>query len=395
MRTWLLVPLLAVIMAVAAGQAFAQPARTILLKIDGLHPDAIDRFELSNIKALRDRGAHAEEGVMIYPAHPTTGAYGDWHTTSFPNVSTLAGTAFLERRPTFLQHIVRARGKTLHAAGSASYRSLNDGFHYAMTVSGATDAEVIDFVVNIFEASGDVAFSRIMLQQTGNAGRVQSGKNLSDDPWAQNVFHPSSPFGQALKTADREIGRLIAFLSGRNQLDDTLFVVMGDGQSPKGWHLTLDEQSALTPIIFAGPGVAKGRAIPYAENIDVAPTIAALMKLKTPNTGGGAGRVLTAMLEAGEAKDHPRPLKTINAQIRSYRQLHAQALLAARNDPKMNLLLMELDHRLLSEHQFFTPERIMEWNEAEDLESMVSANAWVLETLRLALSEGVYRFGEF
>ena len=61
----------------------------------------------------------------------------------------------------------------------------------------------------------------------------------------------------------------------------------------------------------------------------------------------------------------------------------------------MNLLLMELQHELLSEHQFFTPERVMEWAEAGDLASMTAANDWVLETLRLALNDGVYRFGDF
>ena len=397
MRKRLPATLLAVmtVMAVgmAVGPAFGQPSRAILLKIDGLHPEAIDRFALSNIQALRDRGTRADEGVLLFPAHPTVGVYGAWHTTSFPNVSTLAGTAFLEQRPVFLQHVLRSRGKTLHAAGSAAYRSLNDGFDYVLTTSGVTDAEVIDFVIDTFEAAGDVVFSRIMLQRTGVAGRVQSGKNLSDDPWAQDIFHPDSPYARAIRQADEQVGRLAAFLAERGQLDDTLFIVMGDGQSPHGWHLTLDEQAALTPIIFAGPGVGQGRTIPYAENIDVAPTIAALMNLDPPNADGGAGRVLTGVFADGEAQDHPRPLATLNEQIRTYRQHHAQAVLAAAGDPKMNLLLMELDHRLLSEHQFFTPERIMEWNAAGDLDGMIEANAWVLETLRLALEDGVYRFG--
>lgn len=381
-----------------AAEAYAsdQPARVILLKIDGLHPAAIDRFDLANLQGLRDRGTHAEEGVMLFPAHPTVGDYGDWHTTSFPNVSTLAGTAFLERRLVFLQHRFRGAGLTLHAAGSASYRSLNDGFHYTMTVSGARDVEVIDFVVDTFEAAGDIVFSRIMLQETGNAGRVESGKNLSDDPWAQDVFHPDSPFGRAIRNADQQVGRLLDFLQQRGQRDDTLFVIMGDGQSAHGWHLTLDEQAALTPVIFAGPGIAEGRRISYAENIDVAPTIAALMNLQAPNADGGSGRVLREVFAAETSiGDHPRPLSIVNEQIRAHKRLHAEAVLAAQQDPKMNLLLMELEHGLLSEYQFFTPQRIMEWREAGDLAGVIEANAWVLETFRLALREGRYRFGDF
>ncbi|WP_208539213.1 sulfatase-like hydrolase/transferase [Algihabitans albus] len=365
------------------------------MKIDGLHPASIDRFGLSNIQALRTRGTSVETAVLLFPAHPTVGDYGDWHSTSFPNVSTLAGTAFLREEPVFLQQVFRSRGRTLHAAGSAAYRSLNEGFDYALTASGVTDAEVMDFTMSALEAEGDIVFMRIMLQETGAAGRVRSGKNLSDEPWAQSIFHPESPYRAAAENADRQVGRLIAFLESRGQLHDTLFVVMGDGQSPHGWHLTLDEEAALTPLIFAGPGVAEGRVLDYAESIDVAPTITALMGLSPPTSDGGAGRVLSGVLALGEAGDHPRQLATINRQIRTYRQLHAQAVLAASTEPRMNLLLMELTHALLSEYQFFTPERIMEWHEAEDLDRMIEANDWVLETLRLALNESIYRFGEF
>lgn len=376
----------------ADGEA-PKPNRAILLKIDGLHPETIERFDLPHLQALRTRGTSAETGILHFPAHPTVGAYGEWHTTSFPNVSTLAGTAFLTERPRFLQHVLRSRGKTLHAAGSAAYRSLNSGFDYSLTTSGISDEALIDFVIGTFEAEGDVAFARIMLQETGIAGRVESGKNLADQPWAQNIFHPSAPYRAALEKADRQIGRLLDFLQTRGQLEDTLFVVMGDGQSPHGWHLTLDEEAALTPLIFAGPGVAEGRTIDHAENIDVAPTIAALMGLSPPNSDGGAGLVLYDVLSNSETVEHPRPLARINDQIRSYRLIHARAVLAAATDPRMNLLLMELAHERLSEHQFFTPERIMEWREARDLTEIIAANDWVLETLRLALDEKVYRFG--
>ena len=378
-----------------AQQGEAQPRLVILLKVDGLHPDAIERFDLHHIQTLQARGTSAETGVMIFPAHPTVGPYGDWHTTSFPNVSTLAGTLFLTEQPRFLQHVFRSRGKTLHAAGSAAYRSLNRGFDYILAASGASDREVIDFAIRTLEDEDDIAFARIMLQETGAAGRVQSGKNRSDDPWAQNVFYPGSPYERALRQADREIGRLLGFLDRRGKLGDTLFIVMGDGQSRHGWHLTLDEEAALTPIIFAGPGVAAGRTIDYAENIDVAPTVAALAGLEGPNADGGTGRVLTGIFVDGEPLDHPKLLTAINRQIRDYQRLHAEAVLASFDNPTMNLLLMELQHELLSHHQFFTPGRVMEWAEAGDLAAMVAANDWVLETLRLAVRDEVYRLGDF
>ncbi len=363
--------------------------------MDGLHPEAIDKFGVSSIQEIRDTGAYAQTGVMSFPAHPTILPFGDWHFTSAPNVTTMAGTIFLEERPRYLHHQFAGMGKTLHAAGSRSYRSLNIGFDYAFTTGGATDAELVDFFIQAFEREGDIVFARIMLQQLGNAGRKGSGKNQSDDPWAQNIFHPEGPYTAALAEANAQIKRLRDYLSEKGKLKSTLFIIMGDGQSRHGWHLTLDPEAALTPIIFSGPGVVAGKSIPYAENIDVAPTIAAIMGIETPNKDGGAGRVLTSILVDGADLSHPRYIERINAQIREYFKLHAKATLRAFDDPKMNLLLMEMDHHLLSKHRFFTVERLMEWNEAGDLEGMVEANAWALETLRLAMEDGVYRFSDF
>ena len=396
MKTLALV-LTAVMSAPSAAQAepiseAARPERVVMLYIDGLHPDAIDRFELETLAAMRKRGASAEEGVMPYPMHPTVGDYGDWHTTSFPNVATLAGTVFLEERPTFLQHRFTEDGVTVHAAGSSSYRSLNDGFDYALTQSGTTDAELVDFYVDAFEREGDVVFARIMLQEAGGAGRVQSGKNLSDDPWSQDVFAEGSPYGEALVRADAEIARLRDFLDREGALASTLFVLMGDGQSPHGWHLTLDPESQRTPIVFDGPGVKAGTRIPYAETIDVAPTIAAVMGVAPPNEDGGTGRVLTGLLPGGDRLTHPRPLARMNEQIREHERLRARATLAAADDPAMNLLLMELDHEGLSEHQFCSPERVMDWHEAGSLEAIIDSNQSVLTILDAALSEGTYPF---
>lgn len=388
--------LLFALLALAAPQhAIARdtPERVILLYVDGLHPDAIDHFRLETMEAMRERGASARQGMMPFPAHPTIGSYGDWHTTSFPNVMTLAGTIFLKERPNFLQHRFVHDGITLHAAGSRSYRSLNDGFDYVLTRGDIPDSALVDFYFDAFEREGDVLFARIMLQETGNAGRLQSGQNLSDDPWAQDIFAEGSPYGYAIREADKQIARLQAFLQARGKLESTLFVLVGDGQSRHGWHLDLDPESARTPIIFYGPGVASGAQIDYAETIDVAPTIAAIMGIAAPNEDGGSGRVLTGILPVGTAFDHPRPLERLNHQIRDYAALKARAVLEAPENPAMNVLLMHLENDLLSEHQFYGPHRVMEWHEAGSFDEMIAHNAWVIDTLAEALQSGRFPFG--
>ena len=378
------------------------PERVIMLYIDGLHPEALTRYSLPHISRLRDRGTAAERAVMPFPAHPTVGHYGEWHTTSFPNVATLAGTAFLEERPRFLQHMFSDKGATLHAAGSTSYRSLNDGFDFTFTQSGARDSELIDFYIDRYEAEGDVVFARIMLQDTGTAGRVESGRNAVGSSWSQDIFAEDSPYEEALKTADAEIGRLLDFLGEKEELDDTLIILLGDGQSRHGWHLTLDADSETTPLIIAGPGVRQGHTISYAETIDIVPTVSHLMGTTPPNTDGGSGRILYSVLFSPReenptrtervAVDHPRLLERINSQIREYERLKAEATLRAFQEPAMNLLLMELDHELLSPSQFHGQDRLMEWSEAESLEAVAESNGAALAILRAALNEGRYYF---
>lgn len=84
---------------------------------------------------------------------------------------------------------------------------------------------------------------------------------------------------------DAQIGRLLDALSARGLSDNTIVVVWGD----HGWHLgeklitgknTLWERSTRVPLIFAGPGVARGgRCVRPAELLDIYPTLAELCAL--------------------------------------------------------------------------------------------------------------------
>lgn len=369
--------------------------RVILLYVDGVHPRAIEKYQLKNILSLKQTGTTIEKGIMVFPVHPTIWPYGEHHTTSFPNIATLAGTAFIRADQQFFHHDLPANYITLHAAGSNAYRSMNDGFHYVLTRSGINDSMLIDFVIDAFEREADIDFARIHLQEPGAAGREGSGKEQGNVAWAQDIFAADSPYQAAMTNADRQIGRLFSYLKQSGKWDSTLIVFMGDGQATAGWHLYMFEDAWLTPIIFSGPGIKRNFKIAYAENIDVIPTLAALWNIKLTNTNGGTGRVLTEVFEnsAVPTEPHPRWLEKINTQIKQYIQLKAQADLKSANDPKMNLLLMELMHEGLSAHQFYYFDRILEWQDAETLQKMHQSNQWVIDKLEKALA-GKYEFGE-
>lgn len=175
--------------------------RVILLYIDGFHPEAFEKYNLPNLELLKAGGTSAERGIMTLPVHPTIGAYGANHTTSLPNITTLAGTMFIDEKQHFFHHDLPDDYLTLHAGGSNAYRSMNDGFSYVLA-DAVSDKELIDFAINAFEKEGDIQFSRIHLQQAGYAGRIESGKQQNNVPWAQNIFAENSPYGKAVVNAD-------------------------------------------------------------------------------------------------------------------------------------------------------------------------------------------------
>lgn len=391
-----------IILLAAAGNLFASPPanengieRVILLYIDGFHPEALQRYRLTNLNELKSGGTSAETGMMTFPVHPTIWPYGAYHTTSLPNITTLAGTMFIDERQHFFHHDLPAGYIKLHAAGSNAYQSMNDGFQYVLTHSRATDSNLIDFTINAFEKEGDVKFCRIHLQEAGLAGRTRSGRELGNVPWAQNIFAENSPYEQAVYNADKQIGRLFDYLKQTDRWQSTLIVFMGDGQAPTGWHLYMFEDAWLTPIIFHGPGIRPNHTIPYAENIDVIPTIAHLWNIPLKNVNGGTGRVLKEVMSNQPAQQppHPRWTEKINRQLKEYTVLKARADIVSAEDPKMNLLLMELQNQTIIPHAFYNYDRILEWKQAGTLQQMYESNQWVMERIKRAL-EGQYQFGE-
>ena len=391
MRT--LIKIVVIIMGICAFKPVmasenVEVKRVILLYIDGFNPKSFEKYRLPNLEQLKSEGTSVEKGIMTFPVHPTIWPYGKYHTTSLPNIATLAGTMFLDGKQHFFQHDLPEQYTTLNAGGSRAYRSMNDGFDYTLT-EAVSDRALIDFVINTFEKEGDVQFSRIHLQQSGAAGRMESGKQKADVPWAQNIFAENSPYGKAVINADKEIGRLFSYLKEKEEWDSTLIVFMGDGQAIQGWHLYMFEDSWLMPIVFHGPNIKRNHTIPYAENIDVIPTIAWLWNIQMKNVNGGTGRVLKE-IKVGEADqpqtEHPRWTEKINKQIKEYVLLKAKADLISATDPKMNLLLMELMHNGLSKHQFYGYDRILEWKEAGTLQQMYEANQWVIEQLKEQLN---------
>ncbi len=109
---------------------------------------------------------------------------------------------------------------------------------------------------------------------------------------------------------DAQIGRLLDALDASGQAENTIIVVWGD----HGWHLgekgitgknTLWERSARVPLIFVGPGVAKGgRCAQPVELLDIYPTLNELAGL-TPRTDLEGLSLVPQLKDAAAKRDRP------------------------------------------------------------------------------------------
>ena len=364
--------------------------RAVLFYFDGLHPDAIERFDLPNLKRLQAEGTTVEQAIMTFPWHPTTGAYGEMHTTSLPNPITMTGNLFLRPNQEMLQDVFPRDVDTAIATGSKAYDSISPGFDI-INLLDTSDAELTDIILQTLERH-DPKFYRIQLQDVGRAG-YKTINASEGTPWRADIWHPDSPYGAAAKEADRQLGRFITKMEELGRWNKTFFVFMADGQSRYGWHLPMDEESWQTPMIFHGPNVKTGFIIPYAEIIDVVPTIAHVLGIKPPNPGAGSGRILKSIF-AGEPEtmsDIPQKMLRLNRQIKEYLLLTAELRLQSTEDPGIdNLLMLERNINALDmvngPSPFLGIDQIDRWHEAGSFDAMLERNEAALEYLRQQLT---------
>jgi len=125
---------------------------------------------------------------------------------------------------------------------------------------------------------------------------------------------------------DSQVGRVLDALDATGKAEETIVVLWSD----HGWHLgekgitgknTLWERSTRVPLIFAGPGVAKGQVCRQpAELLDVYPTLVELAG-GTP-AADLEGHCLTPQLRDPEAQRPWPAITTHNIGNHSVRSLH-------------------------------------------------------------------------
>jgi len=361
------------------------PEHVVLLVVDGLSYKVWDRMELPTLRRMIAAGTLVEKAYLPPAAHPHRGEYAEIHTCSIPNPIMMSGTVFIDRSTAYLQESFFPDRTTAFVANTLSYQSLNTSYHYASQKNGS-DADAIDRAV-LFMETDPPAFMRVHLQRSGGAGS-QSLWTDDDVGWRFDIWAAGSPYRGSITAVDSLIGVFSGELDRMGLLEKTALVILGDhGQNDSGWHPPQFTDSSITTVVLWGAGIESGVRVPYAELIDIVPTICMLMDVEVPETC--IGRPIVEAVAGHEGPLPPRQyhIRTMLDQFAEYRTklTGAKSLVESVDSGIRARYFTLLDRRI--EQDFFDITKFTEWTRFRSLEELLDHNGEVLNRLDGLLAE--------
>ncbi len=292
--------------------------RTLLLfVIDGLQRDAVEvaiNNGANNLKYLHDNGVWVEESYCVSPSPYLRLPDGSlpWGTSSPPNVAMHTGTHVFESRQMDDIFLAARRSgiKSIFAGGAENYKEFNTpDFSYVSNTD--PDSVMVQHGIDHFK-NDDVRLIRLHMQRIRNHWTGPEDK-----------LKPGSDYQNYIVYLDHLLGKLIDTFKSAGVWDSTYIIVAGDhgmGMTKKSEHPASTVSSWKPYMNFYGPGIKKGKSIPYAESPDIAIMIDYLLKL-TPLKGytdpkvniepkGTTGTLLTNIFVGNSRElNHPMLIK--------------------------------------------------------------------------------------
>jgi arylsulfatase A-like enzyme len=135
---------------------------------------------------------------------------------------------------------------------------------------------------------------------------VRDEKTLRRPLTKESVTGKLARYYASVTYLDAQVGRILAALKQEGQLDNTIIVFASDNGLSLGEHGLLGKQNLYefggmhVPLVFAGPGVAKGRSDALAYLFDIFPTVCELAGEPAPK--GIDGRSLVPVIRGKAPK---------------------------------------------------------------------------------------------
>ncbi len=179
--------------------------------------------------------------------------------------------------------------------------------------------------------------------------------------WAEFGDTDSDRYDQEIAHTDAQIARLLDVLRGKKLLDRTFVIVTADhgeefGEHGAQYHETCYEEVVRVPLMVSGPGIAPGKDDSIVQQIDLLPTMLALLGVAPP--AGLPGANMLAPHSSGPSLSD-RPLFIERNRPPGFRQ---RALLFS------GMKLIRVEERDLS---LVPPESRTEYSEAPNVHAGV------------------------
>jgi hypothetical protein len=302
----------------ATAQARSVPAKraALLFIVDGLQTDAAKAAMANgavNMKFFFDNGVWVEEA---YCSSPSGRLYlpdnsMPWGTSAPPNVAMHTGTHIFESRQMDDLFLAARRANivSLFSGSADNYKVFNTA-DYCYAVSN-TDSIAVDFAIDHLRKNKARLLS-LHVQETRRNWTGPEDKTKPDSKYQRYLLH-----------VDYLLGKLIKALKSEGIWDSTLVIVSSDhgmGMTKQSDHPASVISSWQPYMNFYGPGIKRGKTIPYAETPDIAIMIAHWLGL-SPLQGhtdpkvsivqrGTTGTLLTNIFEGNSIEiEHPKLIR--------------------------------------------------------------------------------------
>jgi len=266
-----------------AASGVAGVEHVVVIGVDGLSPDGIQKAETPHLDELLARGAHTfrARGVMPTSSSPNWASMimgagpeqhgvtsNAWQPDDFetPPVAVGSGGMF----PTIFGVLRQQRPSSVLACfydWDGFGRLLEQG---ALDIleDGDGPVDTTNRAVAYFESNRpDLTF--VHLDHVDHTGHSEG--------------HGSAAYYRAVEEADRLIGKILSGLREADMLEHTVVIVSADHGGVGTGHGGATLAEIEIPWIIAGPGIATGRALSsHVNTYDTAVTIAYIFGVEPP-----------------------------------------------------------------------------------------------------------------
>ena len=286
--------LLAMVVSFACHLSQAAPfKRAILISIDGLRPDVLERTPTPNLDFLASNGLYGQAKAVIpvktLPNHASmiSGVSPDRHGLTWNDYRPEEG---MIKAPTLFQ--------------LASDHQLTTAFIFGKK-------KLLHFAtpdINFLDLPRWPLVSTFPALFPGYLGQRASQIIYRDDPDFTFIHFPttdlmghtftwgSCPQVLSLIATDRAIGRLITTIKDKNQFDQTMWLITSDHGGHGFGHGDIDEHGEPDPVdqtipfLISGQNIEDGSLKEDLTTLDIAPTLAWALGMTIPEEWAWRGK---------------------------------------------------------------------------------------------------------